>query len=250
MIFGWRRIFCMWKGFWFISSYCPMQCSKTWIGPAGRPGTQPTRAWNRSRWRQKPGQTRLRPGLFFFILIDVKRRRFGLCFKCQNDEEQWSRIGHIDHIANLINKKINFNRWGAEESRRRLDHCCFTAKKVRLLFLFTNLLLSLSLFFILGRVLNLQFWHHFGVRWFSRIDSFATQSSQPQVCFSVLSFLQRNKSSAIRKCRKWMRKLVLFDAFAFGTVIARDWNYFVLITVIARDWNCCKNYWLWLKYFG
>jgi hypothetical protein len=35
-----------------------------------------------------PGQTRLRPGLFFFILLDVKRRRFGLCFKGQNDEEQ------------------------------------------------------------------------------------------------------------------------------------------------------------------
>ena len=220
-----------------------------------QPGTRLTWAWDRSEWRQKlawelawgnpvdsagrPG-TRSNPGetrSIFFSLIDVKRRRFGLCFKGQNDEEQWSRIGHIDHIANLINKKINFNRWGAEESRRRLDHCCFTAKKVRLLFLFTNLLLSLSLFCILGRVLNLQFWHHFGVHWFSRIDSFAAQSSQPQVCFSVLSFLQRNKSSAIRKCRKWMRKLVLFDAFAFGTVI-------------ARDWNCCKNYWLWLKYFS
>jgi hypothetical protein len=38
-----------------------------------------------------------------------------------NDEEQWSRIGHIDHRANLINKKINFNRWGAEEQRRAED---------------------------------------------------------------------------------------------------------------------------------
>ena len=186
----------MWKGFWFISSYCPMQCSKTWIGPAGRPGTQPTRAWNRSGWRQKPGQTRLRPGLFFFILIDVKRRRFGLCFKGQNDEERWSRIRHFDYRANLINKQINFNRWAEEqrraEDRRRLDHCCFTAKKVSFLFLFTNLLLSLSLFFILGRVLNLQFWtsgHHFAVRWSSLVDSVAAQSSQPQVCFSVLSFL-------------------------------------------------------------
>jgi len=144
-----------------------------------------------------------------------------------NDEEQWNRIGHIDHRANLINKKINFNRWGAEESRRHLDHCCFTVKKVRLLFLFTNLLLSLSFFFILGRVLNLQFWHRFVVRWFSCIDSFAARLFQTQVCFFVLffSFLQRNKSSAITKCRKWMRKLVLFDALASGTVIATDWNY-------------------------
>jgi hypothetical protein len=72
--------------------------------------------------------------------------------------------------------------------------------------------------------------------WFSLVDSVATQSSQPQVCFSVLSFLQCNKSSAIRKCWKWMRKLVLFGAFAFGTVIGRDWNC-----------CCCKNYWLWFK---
>jgi len=44
-----------------------------------------------------PGQTRVRPGLFFFSLIDVKRCRFGLCFRGQNDEEQWSRIGHFNY---------------------------------------------------------------------------------------------------------------------------------------------------------
>jgi hypothetical protein len=160
-------------------------------GPGGGKnllGSWPSETRSTRRVDMGPRPTRLRLGLFFFILIDVKWRRFSLCFKVQNDEEQWSRIEHIDHRANLINKKINFNRWGAEESRRRLDHCYFTAKKIRLLFLFTNLILSLSLFFIPGRVLNLQFWHHFVVRWFSHIDSFAAQSSQPQVCFSVLFF--------------------------------------------------------------
>jgi len=125
----------------------------------------------------------MRPGLFFFRLIDVKRRCFGLSFKGQNDEEQWSRIGHFDYRANLINKQINFNRWAEEqrraEDRRRLDHCCFTAKKVSFLFLFTNLLLSPSLFFILGRVLNLQFWASFCCslirsRWFSRSSVIST----------------------------------------------------------------------------
>ena len=32
------------------------QCFKTWTGPAGRPGTRPTRAWDRSGWRQKPAR--------------------------------------------------------------------------------------------------------------------------------------------------------------------------------------------------
>ena len=69
------------------------QCFKTRTGPAGRPGTRPTRAWDRSEWRQKParelarenpvdpgpgppGQTRVRPGQFFFILTVIKRRCF------------------------------------------------------------------------------------------------------------------------------------------------------------------------------
>jgi hypothetical protein len=60
------------------------QCFKTRTGPTGRPGTWPTRAWDRSGWRQKParelarenpvdpgpgppGQTRVRPGQFFFL---------------------------------------------------------------------------------------------------------------------------------------------------------------------------------------
>jgi hypothetical protein len=77
-----------------------------------------------------------------------------------------------DYRANLINKHINFKfsidelRSRGEqktEDRRCLDHCCFTAKKVSFLFLFTNLLLSLSLFFILGRVelAVLDFWASF-----------------------------------------------------------------------------------------
>ena len=65
---------------------------KTRTGPAGRPGTRPTRAWDRSGWRQKPGRpgqtrsTRSNPGetrLIFFILTVIKRRRFGL-LKGQN----------------------------------------------------------------------------------------------------------------------------------------------------------------------
>ena len=63
-------------------------------GPGG--GKNPLGSWpgeTRSTRRVNPGpglpgQTRLRPGLFFFILLDVKRRRFGICFKGQNDEEQ------------------------------------------------------------------------------------------------------------------------------------------------------------------
>ena len=57
---------------------------ETRTGPAGRPGTRPTRAWNRSGWRPKParelarstrwvdpgpgppGQTRVRPDHFIF----------------------------------------------------------------------------------------------------------------------------------------------------------------------------------------
>jgi hypothetical protein len=68
-----------------------------------------------------------------------------------------------------------FNRWAEEqrraEDRRRLDHCCFTAQKVSFLFLFTNLLLSLSLFFILGRVelAVLDFWASFCC-WFSHLN--------------------------------------------------------------------------------
>jgi hypothetical protein len=169
------------------------------LGPArrvdpgpGRPGPGTGPGGGKNPFGSWPGETRstrqVDPGpsppgwdpvYFFFILIDVKRRRFGLCFKGQNDEEQWSGIGHIDYRANLINKKNQFQSmsWGAEESRRRLDHCCFTAKKVSLLFLFTNLLLSLSLFFIFGRVLNLQFWASFCCsliqsRWFSRNPSY------------------------------------------------------------------------------
>jgi len=83
------------------------QCFKTRTGSAGRPGRpgpetgpgggkNPLGSWpgeTRSTRRVDPGtgppgQTQLRPDLFFFILIDVKRRRFGLCFKGQNDEEQ------------------------------------------------------------------------------------------------------------------------------------------------------------------
>jgi len=39
-----------------------------------------------------PGQTRVRPGLFFLILAAIKRRRFGL-LKGQNAEEERSKIG-------------------------------------------------------------------------------------------------------------------------------------------------------------
>ena len=64
-------------------SCCPEQSFKTRTGLVGRPGTRPNRAWDRSGWRQKlarelvrenpvdlgpgaPGQTRVRPGQFFF----------------------------------------------------------------------------------------------------------------------------------------------------------------------------------------
>ena len=151
-------------------------------GPGG--GKNPLESWPGDSGSTRDPDHPVKPGwdtvYFFFRLIDVKRRRFGLCFKGQNDEEQWSRIelGILitDYRANLINKHINFNRWAEEqrraEDRRRLDHCCFTAKKVSFLFLFTSLLLSPSLFFILGRVLNLQFWASFCCsliqsRWFS-----------------------------------------------------------------------------------
>ena len=71
---------------------------KTRTGPAGRPGTRPTRAWDRSGWRQKPAReltrrnpvdpegrpgtrsTRSNPGetrsIFFLILTALKQRRY------------------------------------------------------------------------------------------------------------------------------------------------------------------------------
>jgi hypothetical protein len=72
-----------------IVSLRSKQCFKTRTGPAGQPGTRPTRAWNRSGLRQKParelarenpvdpepgppGQTRVRPGHFFFFTV-IKR---------------------------------------------------------------------------------------------------------------------------------------------------------------------------------
>jgi len=183
------KIVLLWKLFWGVFEITASlfwenglkQCFKTRTGPVGRSETRPTQAWNRSGWRQKPawelarwnpvdpaGQpgtraTRSNPAetrsIFFFILLDVKRRRFGLCFKGQNDEEQWSRIGHIDW-PNLINKKINFNRCTEEQRRAKDVLIVVVSLRKRLvsclkLLLFTNLLLSLSLFFIFGRVLNL-----------------------------------------------------------------------------------------------
>ena len=172
------------------------QCFKTRTGPAGRPGTRPTRAW----WRQKPARelarwnpvdpegrpgtrtTRSNPvetrSIFFldWLMLNDVVLAFVLEAKTTKNNEAELGILITDYRANLIKKHINFNRWAEEqrraEDRRRLDHCCFTAKKVSFLFLFTNLLLSLSLFFILGRVLNLQFWASFCCsliqsRWFS-----------------------------------------------------------------------------------
>jgi hypothetical protein len=68
---------------------------KTRTGPMGRPGTRPTRAWDRSGWRQKPAWELARrnptrdlvhPVNFFFNLTVIKRRRFGL-LKGQNAED-------------------------------------------------------------------------------------------------------------------------------------------------------------------
>jgi hypothetical protein len=86
---------------------CPINSFETRTGPVGRPGTRPTRAWNRSEFKQKPawklarqnpvdpaGQpgTRVNPAetwpSFFYICINIKRRRFGL-LKSQNDEDEW-----------------------------------------------------------------------------------------------------------------------------------------------------------------
>jgi hypothetical protein len=80
-----------------LNTYSFKQSFKTRTGSAGRPGTRPTRAWDRSGWRQKlvwelarwnpvnpagrPGtrSTRSNPGetrsIFFYILTDIKRRR-------------------------------------------------------------------------------------------------------------------------------------------------------------------------------
>jgi len=121
-----------------------------------------------------PDQTRLRPGLyFFFILIDVKRRRFVLYFKGQNDEEQWSRIGHFDYRANLINKKINFNRW-AEEQRRAEDVLIIVVSlQKRLVSCFCS---QIFFFHSLFSLFLAVFWtcssgHHFAICWFSLVDS-------------------------------------------------------------------------------
>jgi hypothetical protein len=106
------------------------------------------------------------------LLLNDVVLAFVLEAKTTKNNEAELGILITDYRANLINKHINFKfsidelRSRGEqktEYRRRLDHCCFTAKKVSFLFLFTNLLLSLSLFFILGRVelAVLDFWASF-----------------------------------------------------------------------------------------
>ena len=42
------------KSLYIRSKGSDNQSFKTRTGPAGRPGTRPTRAWDRSGWRQKP----------------------------------------------------------------------------------------------------------------------------------------------------------------------------------------------------
>jgi hypothetical protein len=80
------------------------QSFKTRPGPAGLPGTRPTRAWDRSGLRQKParelargnpvdpgpdppGQTRVRPGQFF-LLFSLSLNDVVFChLKCQNAKD-------------------------------------------------------------------------------------------------------------------------------------------------------------------
>jgi len=133
---------------------------KTRTGSTGRPGTRPTRAWDRSGWRQKPAWELARRNPtrdlvhlvnFFFNLTVIKRCHFGL-LKGQNAED-W-RVKKNETILVTICKPINSTLWNPTEEQRsrwRLDYWS-------LLFLCEkglNLLLSLSVFFILGRWNNL-----------------------------------------------------------------------------------------------
>ena len=146
--------------FFFKNILCFNQSFKTRTGPAGWPGTRPTRAWDRSGWRQKPAWELARrnpvdpgpgplgqPGWdrsIFFILIVIKRRRFDI-LKGQNTEE-WRRTKQYQlQFTNLINSTL-WNPTEEQRSKRRLDYWS-------LLFLCEkglNLLLSLFIFFILG----------------------------------------------------------------------------------------------------
>jgi hypothetical protein len=98
-----------------------IQCFETRTGPAGRPGTRLTRAWDRSGSKQKPvwelarwnpvdpagrpGQTRLRPDLLFYIYT-----------KTSNDEDERCIIVAI---ANRDKTSLGTNNCNREELRSR-----------------------------------------------------------------------------------------------------------------------------------
>ena len=96
------------------------QCFKTRTGPAGRPGPgrpgpetgpgggkNPLGNWpgetRSTRWVDPgpgpPGQTRVRPGQFFFILAVTKRQRFGLCHSI-------SSLHHYQHNHQYISSLV------------------------------------------------------------------------------------------------------------------------------------------------
>ena len=112
------------------------QCSlnqsfKTRTGLAGRLGTRPTRAWDRSRWRQKPawelarrnpvdpgpGPPRWDPITFFlYILAVIKRRCFGL-LKGQNAED-WRVKKNVAILGTIAANLINSTLWNPAEEQR------------------------------------------------------------------------------------------------------------------------------------
>ena len=99
------------------------QCFKTWTGPVGRPGWRQKPAWELARGNPidpgpgPPGQTRVRPGQFFFILPFIKRRRFGF-LKGQNTTNWRLKKNEAISVTKLTVCKPN---WNPVDHRGRLD---------------------------------------------------------------------------------------------------------------------------------
>jgi hypothetical protein len=109
---------------WTNISY--MQSFKTRTSPAGRsgPGTgpgggkNPLRSWSgetRST-RSNPGETR---SIFFYMLVAIKRCRFGL-LKGQNTGENDAKLGTDENLINERRNQFELTKQ-KQRSRRRLD---------------------------------------------------------------------------------------------------------------------------------
>jgi len=99
---------------------------KTRTGPAGRPGTRPTRAWDRSGWRQKPAReltrwnpvdpegrpgtrstrsTRVRPGLFFLAWLMLNDVVLAFVLEAKTTKNNEAELGILITDYRAISKR-------------------------------------------------------------------------------------------------------------------------------------------------